>query len=293
MINVRYAVLSQFARRSAGEFTNQIQTAFKLRGGLLVSVLISNIQRFVIHDGGGIRTTVFFKGCPLRCRWCHNPETWSFEDDGSGFACSTSELVGICLRDSIFYGDSGGVTVSGGEPLAQDVGYIAEFLRGLKAYGIHVACDTCGDVPWESFEAVLPFVDTFLYDMKLASREAHARFTGVGNERIIANLRRLGSFAEVWLRIPVIGGVNCADEVCNEANNEANNEMADMISLAKSTVPGCKVFLLPYHNLGTGKPGRNSKQLIETRPPQPQFTTPSDALMNAIATQWTSAGFII
>jgi len=257
---------------------------------------ITNIQRYAIHDGGGIRTTVFFKGCPLRCEWCHNPETQEFaivvDDEQRESVCeavppviarsvatkqSTKELARIVLRDQIFFGDKGGVTISGGEPLAQDMDYMVEFLSLLKKHDVNIACDTCGDVPWENFQAVLPYVDLFLFDLKLASPELHMKYTRQDNKRIISNLEILSAqtsqkTAKIWLRIPVIGGVN------------DNEEMLKIIALAQSASPNSKVSLLPYHNMGTDK-------WTKIRRPSPNFYTPSQEKMNAILEAWKTAGF--
>ena len=232
--------------------------------------LITNIQRYAIHDGNGIRTTVFFKGCPLACSWCHNPETQSFEAEGEFLDVSPRELARMVMRDQIFFGADGGVTISGGEPLAQDMDYILEFLKILKRNGVNVACDTCGAVPWENFAAVLPYVDSFLYDIKAASSDLHIKHTGLGNEGILNNLRRLCSVAQVWLRIPVIGSFNDKEE------------MSAIIALAKKITPGSKVSLLPYHNMGEGK---------WKNPPVHNFYTPSAEEMQKIITEWEKAGF--
>jgi len=236
--------------------------------------MITNIQRYAINDGGGIRTAVFFKGCPLACAWCHNPETQSFADEGDVLKVSPDKLAQIVLRDQIFFGSSGGVTLSGGEVLAQDTAYIVQFLKILKQNDIHIACDTCGDAPWESFESVLPYVDVFLYDIKVADSALHKRWTGQGNERIIANLEKLNGIANVWLRIPVIGGFN------------DGAEMAAIIALAKGVAPNRRVSLLPYHAMGEGKRSKISKA-----PSQHDFYTPRPDQMQKIAVDWEHAGF--
>ena len=239
-----------------------------------MKTLITNIQRYAIHDGGGIRTTVFFKGCPLACSWCHNPETISFKAEGEFSVYTPQELARRVLRDQIFFGSQGGVTLSGGEPLAQDMWYIVEFLKILKQNGINVACDTCGDVPWENFAAVLPYIDTFLYDVKIASEDLHIQHTGRSNGRIIDNLRKLSSLARVQLRIPVIGGVNDGDE------------MSKIIALAKSSAPGSRVSLLPYHNMGKDKWVKAGMS-----PAEFDFYTPSAKRMAEIAADWEQTGF--
>ena len=195
--------------------------------------LIINIQKFSVHDGDGIRTTVFFKGCPLSCRWCHNAESrsWNrelmfFSERCSGcgrcaavcpekgiavkyrkaecrkalsqtelsarpaegctdfwyFQCEehrreemeAEELVRILRQDRQFYEDSGGgVTLSGGEAMAQDMDYMENLLVRLQSEGIPVNMDTCGEAPFERFERVLPYIHTFLYDIKAVTPELH------------------------------------------------------------------------------------------------------------------------
>jgi len=206
----------------------------------------------------------------------------------AGKTYDVNELVRIAMRDGIFYNMSGGgVTITGGEPLAQDMGYLVTFLRLLKQNGVDVACDTCGDVPWENFQAVLPYINVFLYDMKTASAELHREFTGKGNERILDNLKKLGRVAKVWLRVPVIGGVN------------DGAEMAAMIDTAMTHAPSVTggaareaatrmVSLLPYHATGTGKWAEFGK-----KPPCDGFYTPSPERMLEIKTDWEKAGFIV
>ena len=235
-----------------------------------MSVLITNIQRYAIHDGGGIRTTVFFKGCPLACAWCHNPENISFLPEGEFFSYTPQELAQIVARDQVFFGEHGGVTISGGEPLAQNSEYMLEFLALLKKKDIHVACDTSGDVDWGVVEAVLPYVDLFLYDIKAASQSLHIKYTGQDNGRILSNLKKLAPLTQVWLRIPVIGGVNDGDE------------MQEIIAFAKAAAPGCKVSLLPYHRMGERK---RNKSINFT------FATPSGERMLEITKAWKHAGF--
>ena len=260
--------------------------------------LITNIQKYSIHDGKGIRTTVFFKGCPLSCRWCHNPETQDYGEEllfyeerctgcgacaqecpngavmpASGKAYTNRQLCSACgdcadscvrnarqvcgrtysvrelteelLKDSAFYETSdGGVTLSGGEALAQDPDYLEALMCGLFRRGISINVDTCGAVPFPVFERVLPYTDTFLYDLKLMEEEKHREYTGWDNRQILENLKRLsGKGARIWIRIPVIGGVNDGETQIGR--------MADF--LREEQIHAGQVNLIPYHKTGSGK----------------------------------------
>jgi pyruvate formate lyase activating enzyme len=135
--------------------------------------LVFDIQRFSIHDGPGIRTTVFLKGCPLSCLWCHNPE---------------SQETG---KDVTFYEHSGGgMTVSGGEPMLQ-FEFARDLLAGARAAGLHTCMETCGYAAQERMLALCPLVDLFLYDIKETDDARHREFTGVSNQPILANLAAL------------------------------------------------------------------------------------------------------
>lgn len=257
---------------------------------------ISDIKRMSVHDGPGIRTTLFMKGCPLRCLWCHNPENLRMEPAlsftqklcvGCG-ACAdvcphgvhhlaegkhtlqydSCRLCGACvdaclpgalkiygkkaapkevaellLEDTVFYMESGGgVTFSGGEPLLQSK-FLAETMKLLKQHGIHIAVDTCGEVPWSAFTDVLPYTDLFLFDIKHLDSEAHRRGTGRGNERILVNLERLGKEGSaVEIRTPVIPGYN------------DNMEHLQSIAQLLRQHPTVRTWrLLPYHSMAKGK----------------------------------------
>ena len=260
-------------------------------------VLVANIQKYAIHDGKGIRTTVFFKGCPLACRWCHNPETQGYgrelifyeerctgcgecgEECGNGAVTaadgkvytdkelcrgcgecvdgcmrnarqlcgrgySVGELAEELLKDRAFYETSGGgVTLSGGEPLAQEMDDL-ERLRGtLCGRGISVNVDTCGAVAFERLERVMPYTDRFLFDLKLMDEDKHREYTGRDNGLILENLKLLsGKGARIWIRIPVIGGVN--DEA---------EELERMAGFLSENVHPEQINLIPYHNTGSGK----------------------------------------
>ena len=295
----------------------------------LRQVNIVNIQSFCIHDGEGIRTTVFFKGCPLACVWCHNPETQQYNrqlmvygercvacgqcvprcpqgcirsrdtgidtDFAACTACgaceevcgygvreiagrqySVEELASLLTRDCNFFDNSGGgVTLSGGEPLAQQPGFILSLLKRLKRRGINIAVDTCGDVPWEYIGAALPYTDTFLYDLKAADPGLHRAYTGRGNDRILANLTRLSrEGGRIRLRVPVIGGCNDSDE-----------EMTRMIAVA-TDLQLIGVNLLPYH-----KTGRDKWARLGVKATDDSLTAPGDKRMAELKKLWINAGF--
>lgn len=226
-----------------------------------MKALISGIKRMEIHDGDGLRTTVFFKGCPLKCIWCHNPESISFNKQIAFFeekcigcqscvsackenvllvpaptisvcsfcmdcvnACPTNalvaygkeytinELLDVVLQDEAFFKNGhGGVTLSGGECLAQPEFSIA-FTKKLFEKGISVNIDTCGFVKREIFDRVMPFVDTFLYDIKAFDGGLHTCLTSKDNALILENLRYLSEAgAKIEIRYPLVMGFNDTD----------------------------------------------------------------------------------
>ena len=227
-----------------------------------MTALITDIKRMAVHDGPGIRTTVFFKGCPLRCVWCHNPENIAFQPqeafyahkcvgcqqcqqpnftpDGClglarvryGTTVTVDELLPMLLEDRAFYDNSGGgVTLSGGECLCQ-ADFCVDLLRRLKKLGIHTAVDTCGFVPRRALELVLPYTDLFLYDIKAMDEEVHIRCTGQSNSVILDNFRFLQS-------------QNAAIEVRYPYVPDWNDDQADAISAFIGRTP---IKVLPYHN---------------------------------------------
>ena len=202
---------------------------------------VFNIQRFCVNDGPGIRTTVFLKGCPLSCVWCHNPESQRFEPEilfykdkctGCGrckcvtaadrdFVCfngakeicgktvSANEVTAEVLKDKPFYKNSGGgVTLSGGEPLAQ-YDFSLELLKKAKENGIHTAIETCGYAEKSKILEIAKYVDLFLFDCKETDPELHKKYTGVDNKIILENLKALSDAgSKIILRCPIIPGFN-------------------------------------------------------------------------------------
>lgn len=185
--------------------------------------IVFDIKKFAIHDGPGIRTTIFLKGCPLDCWWCHNPESKDpdieyLEDKHGhkqqvGQRRSISEIIEIVLEDEIFYQQSGGgVTLSGGEPLMQEKFSLA-LLKEFKARDLHTTVDTCGYVSEDIITQVLPYVDLFLYDIKSVDDQFYKKYTGVSINPILKNLEFLLQHnAEIEIRIPLIPGISDTEE---------------------------------------------------------------------------------
>ncbi|MEA4965966.1 MAG: glycyl-radical enzyme activating protein [Oscillospiraceae bacterium] len=214
-----------------------------------MNATLFNIQRFSIHDGPGIRTTVFFKGCNLRCQWCANPESQRMavqpelgEEALRGRVWTLEEVVAAAARDEAFYRESGGgVTLSGGEPLLQ-AEFVCALCDALHARGISVAIETAADVPGETFDAVFSRLDCANIDLKHWDEERHRAGTGAGLARILQNLRRaLAGSIPVTVRIPVIPGYNGSPE-----------DAAQFGALLRS-LGAQAVQILPFHQLGEKK----------------------------------------
>ncbi len=223
--------------------------------------IIYDIKRFAVHDGPGIRSTVFFKGCPLSCIWCHNPESQSqsiehLEEqhklDGqifgyqrqNGREISASELLAELEKDRVFMEESGGgITLSGGEPLMQ-AGFLREVLRQLKQSGFHTALDTCGFANPKLFQEIAVLPDLILYDLKLMDPVPHKKYTAVGNDPILKNLKYLHETGKKsWIRIPIVEGITDTENNIQEILNFLD-EIRQIVA---------QVNLLPYHDTAKHK----------------------------------------
>ena len=261
--------------------------------------MVFNIQRFCVQDGDGVRTTVFLKGCPLRCAWCHNPESHRTEPEilysgekcvqcgacaavcgahtfergqhrydrtqcmgcgkcagecfsGAielcGKAMTVDEVLEVVLRDKAFYGQDGGLTISGGEPTLQAEFCIA-LAKGAKQHGLHVAVETCGACSEETLMHLARCTDLFLYDVKVLDDALHKHYTGASNKPLLHNLRALSSTgAKIILRCPIIPDVNLTD-----AHFEGIAALAQEIGAAE-------VQFEPYHPLGVSKAQRLGRE---------------------------------
>ena len=279
-------------------------------GSGVTTALVCNVQHYSLHDGAGIRTVVFLKGCPLRCRWCCNPESQSFdpevslvangclghaqcgwcarrnpslvEFDDRGLAlpnraalAAADDVYGACntlehscpsralrlegkrrdvadvlaevLKDEAFYGQDGGLTVSGGEPLAHQP-FLCELLAAAQKARLNTAIETCGHAPWEALELAAEHVNEILFDVKCLDSKRHRIWTGAGNEQILDNLTKLcETHPELpkLVRTPIIPGFN--DSI---ADVRAIIDFLDTLGGAKANI---SYQPLPYHRFGEGK----------------------------------------
>lgn len=233
---------------------------------------IFDIQRYSVHDGPGIRTIVFLKGCVLRCRWCCNPESQEYriqtmkvmgEEKVIGRDTTVAEMIAEVEKDRpYYYRSGGGMTLSGGECLCQPE-FSRDLLRAAKERGINTAIESMACADFEKIRQLLPYLDLYLMDIKHTNPEKHKEFTGRSNELMMENARRvaLSGQTRLIIRVPVIPSFN---DTVEEIRGIA--EFAD-------TLPGVEeLHLLPYHRLGQDKyEGLGRKYLMDGMlPPEPE-----------------------
>jgi len=291
---------------------------------------VFNLQHYSIHDGPGIRTTVFLKGCPLRCLWCQNPESQEFKPviffnaekcTGCGMcveACPEAAIqiadgksktdrkhckgqgicAGVCPNearslmgrymtarevfedvnaDAIFYQNSGGgVTLSGGDPVAQPE-FSAGILKLCRDAGIHTAIETCGFAKWDILNDILEYTDLVLYDIKHMDSARHREYTGVPNELILENAKKICKELKLPMlaRLPIMPGYNDSPENMKSCARFIANDLGGSV----------KVHLLPYHRLGESKYG-----LMEESSKSISITPPSDEHMEELRRIFESEG---
>ncbi len=259
---------------------------------------IFDIKRFAIHDGPGIRTTVFLKGCRLNCRWCHNPEGISRdiehydeekEFDGVNLVkeiilgrwITVDELMVEIEKDRIFMEESGGgVTFSGGEPLMQHQALFA-LLKDCRVRKIHTALDTSGLVSESIFQQATELSDLILYDLKSLNDKIHRKYTGMSNKKILDNLEiALKGEARIVLRIPLVAGFN--------DTREDQQQLIAYLAGLDNQHNLDQIDILPYHLFGTQKYKRFHKKNRQNG-----FGTPSGETVNSLKEGLINAGFAV
>lgn len=214
---------------------------------------IFDVQRYSIHDGPGIRTIVFLKGCVLRCRWCCNPESQKYDIETMmvhgkpktiGQDITVKEVMETVEKDRPYYRRSGGgLTLSGGESLCQP-DFARDLLRAAKERGINTAMESMGCASYETIEKILPYLDTYLMDIKHTNQAKHKEFTGRSNEQMLENAKKIAASGQTRLviRVPVIPGFN-----------DRTDEIESIARFSDSLLGVTKIHLLPYHRLGRDK----------------------------------------
>lgn len=226
--------------------------------------LVFDLKRFALHDGPGVRLSVFLKGCPLKCWWCHNPEginnkpetvakenrignrILSKELETVGVFYTVAELWAEIEKELLFFDDSGGgVTFSGGEPLVQ-VEFLAEILQQIKNMDVHAALDTSGFAPYSSFQKIIDLLDLILFDLKLINDQEHQTYTGVSNKTILENLKQLdASTTPIIIRFPVVPKIT-----------DTESNIRDLKGFLGGLTNTREITLLPFHQIASAKYNR-------------------------------------
>lgn len=259
----------------------------------MIEGTIFDIKRFAVHDGPGIRTTVFFKGCLAHCWWCHNPESQSaeiqsvtktntldsmiFEDKETvGRQISVDELFNEIKKDTVYFDESGGgVTFSGGEPLMQPE-FLQSILKFCKGANIHTTLDTTGYCSPEIMQSIFKYVDLLLYDLKIIDEKLHQKYTGLSNAQILENLKFLQSKKKnIIIRFPVIPAVTDTEDNINQ-----------LIDFLQSNNGIDEINILPFHRIANHKYARFQIENKMNKTKEPTKTE-----IENIKNRFKSAGF--
>lgn len=255
--------------------------------------IIFDIKHYALHDGPGVRQTVFLKGCPLSCWWCHNPEsqnsqivTFRKEEsiDGHivadqqtmGWKINDFELMNEIEKDRLLFEESGGgVTFSGGDPFLQ-YPFLMAVLKACKSAEIHTCIDTTAYLSSEKLKKAAPYTDLFLVDLKQMDDAMHRKYTGVGNALILDNLRMLDTMGkEIWIRYPLIPGINDQEE-----------NLLKMLAFLQQLKHNPLISILPYHKIGSHKYQRFGIEYKMNGTPEPEA-----GQVEEIKKQFEQAGF--
>ncbi len=253
--------------------------------------IVFNIQRYAVHDGPGIRVTVFLKGCPLRCWWCHNPESLRMEPESIfpswegqgvdketilGKTMTVQEVMTEIEKELIFFDESGGgVTFSGGEPLMQPE-FLKAMLECCHKQEIHTALDTSGYAPPHVLQSIIDHVDLFLYDLKIMDDTIHWKYTGVSNRMILENLQTLSRRGKlVFIRFPVIPNIT-----------DTQKNIIDMRVFLTDLKSIQQINLLPYHRIAEGK-----YEKLQQENKMAGVTPPSEEQLNGLKKEFEKHGF--
>ncbi len=234
---------------------------------------IHSFESFGTVDGPGIRFVIFFKGCPLRCLYCHNPDTWTFENSQE---YSVDEVIAKSMKYKNYWGDKGGITLTGGEPLLQ-IDFITELLKKYKELGVNTALDTSGalfeNIEQSKFDELIKYVDLFLLDIKHIDNDEHIKLTGKSNQNILKFARYLSdNNKDMWIRHVIVPGINLEKDYLIRTK-----EFIDSLKTVK------KIEILPYHTLGINKYSKLGLEykLKDTRvPTKEEIKLAKDILVN-------------
>lgn len=234
---------------------------------------IHSFESFGTVDGPGIRFVIFFKGCPLRCLYCHNPDTWTFENSQE---YSVDEVIAKSMKYKNYWGDKGGITLTGGEPLLQ-IDFIIELLKKYKELGVNTALDTSGAlfeiVEQSKFDELIKYVDLFLLDIKHIDNNEHIKLTGKTNQNILKFARYLSdNNKDMWIRHVIVPGINLEKDYLIRTK-----KFIDSLKTVK------KIEILPYHTLGINKYSKLGLEykLKDTRvPTKDEIKLAKDILIN-------------